>query len=145
VNNPFRAAQNPQATVPQHDPALADAVAVAVAVAAKLFRHAPARTHPQLKRKTPLRPQPKQLKTPPLLLLQQPLRLKPQHPNRQQTPNVPTNAHRALIGPHPNRSRRAARPSQFARSLSAFNALPNASRASSRSIACQPFIKLLMK
>jgi hypothetical protein len=149
VNNPFRAAQNPQATVPQHDPALADAVAVAVVDDASLSLRVPVKMRPLLKRKIPTRPHPRQLK--PLPPLRQPLRpncRRPSHlnnPRALNAPNVPANAHHVLIVPHPNHSRRAARPSQFAHSLSAFNALPNVSRASSRSIACQPFIKQLMK
>lgn len=120
MNNPFRAAQNPQATRPQHDSALAGAVAVAVADVAKLLRRVPVKTRPLLKRKT--RPRLRPLNPPPLLL--QPQREQPsRNPRAQNVPNnalcfVP-NAPPANHNLSPNHSRRAARPSRFARSSNA--------------------------
>ena len=119
MNNPFRAAQNPQATRPQYAPALADVVVVAVVVAAKLFPRAQAKTRPRLKSKTPPRPHLRQLK--PVPQLRQPLRLKRAQPNHRNHPL----AQNALIVrsvpnvPRPNHSPHAARPSRFARLLNA--------------------------
>ena len=119
MNNPFRAAQNPPATSPQHDPALADVVVVAVVVAAKLFPRDPVKTRPRLKSKTPPRPHLRQLK--PVPQLRQPLRLKRAQPSHRNHPL----AQNALIVrrvpnvPRPNRSRHVVRPSRFARSSNA--------------------------
>ena len=123
MNNPFRAAQNPQATSPQTAPALADAVAVAVVDGAKPSRRAPVKTHPLLTPKTP--PLPRPSSPPPRQQQPRPKASQPiQHnnPRAQNAPNVRPgpNAPRANPIPAPP-SRRVALWSRVRRWSNAFS------------------------
>jgi len=117
VNNPFRAAQNPQATAPQHDPAIADAVAVAVAEDASLSLRVPVKMRPHPKHKILQRPQTHLLK--PRLTLQHPLLRMSAQLSHQQNPRLSSgkiNVHLVLNAPRAKRN--PARPSRHAVHLS---------------------------
>ena len=103
MNNPFRAAQNPQATVPQHDPALAGAVAVAVADDASLSLRVPVKMRPHPKHKILQRPQTRLLK-PRLTLQFLPLRKSAQlsHQLNQRLSSVKISAHLVPNAPRVN-------------------------------------------